>query len=165
MALIVILGLGLVVMTGVTWVVLFIVGLVKHLPGLWGSGVGLGVLAMVVAAAGAIGTVVSKKAGQSRTAAAACDMSLLRAALDTFEVDCGRYPSSEEGLQALGTPPPGLAGWHGPYLRRGLPTDPWGHPYVYRCPGQDDLSGYDLHSLGPDGRDGTADDIDSLPLK
>jgi general secretion pathway protein G len=85
----------------------------------------------------------------------------METALDAFEVDCGRCPTSDEGLRALMECPPQLQGkWQGPYLKRGVPNDPWGAPYVYRCPGTHNASGYDLFSIGPDGREGN-DDIDN----
>src|SRR5689334_5171296 len=49
--------------------------------------------------------------------------------LDLFRLDVGRYPSNEEGLQALRTSPGTLPNWDGPYLKKDLPMDPWGHPY------------------------------------
>ena len=58
-------------------------------------------------------------------------------------------------------PPAGLAEWKGPYVKRAVPQDPWGNPYVYRQPGRHNTNGYDLHSYGPDGRDGGGDDIDN----
>jgi type II secretion system protein G len=84
---------------------------------------------------------------------------LFRTAIETFEVDIGRYPSTAEGLGALRQAPAALAAnWSGPYLDK-LPLDPWGHPYIYRCPGTDDPTSYDLLSAGPDGKEGTSDDI------
>ena len=76
----------------------------------------------------------------------------LEEALAQFRLDVGRYPTSDEGLEALVTPVEGLEGWNGPYLEKGVPKDPWGHPYVYRCPGEH--GDYDLLSLGRDGEPG-----------
>jgi general secretion pathway protein G len=71
--------------------------------------------------------------------------------LDLFLLDVGRYPTTQEGLQALATQPPGLAQWHGPYVTKPSSLiDPWTHPYVYRQPGQRG-GDYDLYSLGPQG--------------
>ena len=71
-------------------------------------------------------------------------------ALDLFMIDAGRYPTQEEGLGAL-VANPGIPKWEGPYLKsKGVPVDPWGHPYQYRIPGTDGRD-YDLFSLGPDG--------------
>lgn len=81
-------------------------------------------------------------------------------ALRLYEVDNGRYPTTEQGLRALlqkptGSPAP--ANWKGPYLEQ-EPLDPWGRPYVYRCPGAHPPRDYDLSSLGSDGTEG-GDDV------
>ena len=103
----------------------------------------------------------TKRSEQARITAARTDIANLEVVLDAFEVDTGSYPSTEQGLQALAEQPSGAKGWMGPYLKRGVPKDPWGHPYEYRSPGQHNTSGYDLRSLGPDGNDGGDDDIDN----
>ncbi len=77
-------------------------------------------------------------------------------ALDLYEVDMGRYP---ESLDALVKKPGDSKRWKGPYLKKGLPKDPWGNAYVYRFPGTLNSSSYDLYSFGPDGKDGTGDEI------
>ena len=85
-------------------------------------------------------------------------------ALDLYEADNGKYPTTAQGLDALQVLPtttPEPKNWHGPYLKRAIPLDPWENPYVYACPGQQSPAGYDLHSYGPDGRDGTEDDLTS----
>lgn len=75
------------------------------------------------------------------------------ASLDLFKLETGRYPSSQEGLQALVQAPSGLTGWNGPYLKKKtVPKDPWGNEYHYVAPGQHGL--YDLSSLGADNREG-----------
>jgi general secretion pathway protein G len=97
---------------------------------------------------------------QAKEAAARADINAnLSAALDLFEMHNGRYPTSTEGLDALRTAPAGTSQWKGPYLKRPVPLDPWGKPYVYRSPGQHNREDYDLSSSGPDGADGTADDV------
>src|SRR5581483_9641516 len=55
---------------------------------------------------------------------------MLGAALDTFRLDIGRYPTSQEGLDALRERPPGLDRWDGPYLKKEVPRDPWGNTYL-----------------------------------
>lgn len=100
------------------------------------------------------------KSQQGKLAAAQADINAhLSATLDLFEVDNGRYPSTEEGLAALRTAPSGAPRWKGPYLKRPVPPDPWGKPYVYRSPGQHNREDYDLFSYGPDGVEGGQDDI------
>ena len=95
---------------------------------------------------------------QARATAAKTDIASIDSAIDQFEVDNGRYPSNEEGLSSLFQAPTGLTNWHGPYLKRNaLPVDPWGNPYQYRYPGTHNASGFDLYSMGPDGREGNDD--------
>ncbi len=95
---------------------------------------------------------------QARITAARTDIARLEATLDTFEIDTGRYPTTQEGLNALVEEPSGVRDWRGPYLRRGIPNDPWGNPYVYRYPGERNPDSFDLFSYGPSGRSG-GDDI------
>jgi general secretion pathway protein G len=103
----------------------------------------------------------TKRSEQAKVTAAHTDISNVELALDAFEVDCGRFPTTEEGLRALLEQPSSTIGWQGPYLKRGMPKDPWGNGYLYRYPGQHNVSGYDLYSCGPDGQEGGADDIDN----
>jgi general secretion pathway protein G len=95
----------------------------------------------------------------AKMTAAKTDISMLDLALDTFEIDVGRYPTTEEGLAALLQPPPNVTSWKGAYVKRAT-NDPWGNGYMYRFPGQHNTNGYDLYSLGPDGREGN-DDLDN----
>lgn len=80
--------------------------------------------------------------------------------LELFKIDNHRYPSTEEGLRALITKPKDTPGWAGPYARfKGIPNDPWRHPYVYRSPSTRPDLDFDLCSYGPTGRpDGTGED-------
>jgi len=87
--------------------------------------------------------------------------STAKTALWGYKMAVGRFPSTEEGLKAL-VQAPSSAGerWKGPYFDPArLPDDPWGKPYQYRFPGTKNTASYDVYSLGPDGQDGTADDI------
>ena len=102
---------------------------------------------------------------QAREAAAKTDIAQMETALDAFEVDAGRYPDSTEGLGALITPPQNVKAWKGPYLKRDVAKDPWGQPYVYRFPGQNNVTGYDLFSTGKDQREGGNDDITNWTQK
>ena len=75
------------------------------------------------------------------------------ASLDLFKLETGRYPTTQEGLDALVQAPAGLTGWNGPYLKKKtVPKDPWGNEYIYVSPGQH--GPYDLSSLGADNREG-----------
>ena len=92
----------------------------------------------------------------ARIKAAKGEISGIKTALDTFEIDNGRYPTTDEGLNALVTRPGDLPNW-----KQGLPkvpTDPWGHGYIYRSPGGNGQS-FDLFSAGPDGQEGGSDDV------
>ena len=77
-------------------------------------------------------------------------------ALDTFRLDMGRYPTTEEGLDALITRPANGALWNGPYLKKGIPPDPWGNPYHYASPGS--RGDVDIISYGRDGLPGGTDE-------
>ncbi len=103
----------------------------------------------------------TRRSEQARVTAARADIANLEVALDAFEIDTGRYPSTQEGLAALVDEPTDVRNWYGPYIKRGVPSDPWGNPYVYRYPGEHNEEGYDLHSYGPDGQSGGGDDIDN----
>lgn len=94
---------------------------------------------------------------QAKVAAAKNDVATLGSALETFEVDNGHLPTTEEGLNSLIENPGGLSTWKGPYIGK-LPKDPWGKDYIYRCPGNNGKQ-YDLLSGGPDGHEGGDDDI------
>lgn len=95
---------------------------------------------------------------QARETAAKTDINRIAGTISSFEIDTGRYPTTDEGLGALMSQPSNVNGWHGPYLERAS-KDPWGNDYQYRYPGQRNPQGFDLWSFGPDGRDGGNDDI------
>lgn len=95
---------------------------------------------------------------EAKLQAARLQVETIGIALDTFEVDNGRFPSSQEGLTALWEEPADAVNWKGPYLKKPSPIDPWKNPYVYAFPGLKS-NDYDLYSLGPDRRDGSEDDI------
>ena len=104
--------------------------------------------------------------GAAKSATAKSQIEMLGAALDAYRLDNGSYPTTEQGLNALWekptTDPP--ANWRSPYLRKPVPMDPWGRPYVYLFPGQANPNGYDLVSYGEDGKpggDGEAADLTS----
>jgi general secretion pathway protein G len=90
--------------------------------------------------------------GKSETKVAKAQIRALEDALDQYRVDTGHYPTTEQGLAALMSPPSGEAKWQGPYLKKALPNDPWGNTYQYRLPGEH--GDYDLLSLGKDGQAG-----------
>jgi general secretion pathway protein G len=91
--------------------------------------------------------------GKSEVTVARAQVEAFEKSLDTYRLDVGRYPTTEEGLNALLTAPPTAAGkWNGPYLKKVVPADPWGHPYQYRAPGA--KGEYEIVSLGKDGQPG-----------
>ena len=90
--------------------------------------------------------------GKSEVVAARAQIDAIEKALDQYRLDVGRYPTNELGLNALLTRPVGEAKWNGPYLRKDVPLDPWGKPYVYKIPGE--KHEFDLVSYGKDGRPG-----------
>lgn len=105
--------------------------------------------------------VIPKFAGRSEQAkktAAQSQISSIELALDSFEVDNGYYPKTGD-LDALINPPADAKNWHGPYLKKGVPLDPWGNAYTYDYPGKHNPNGYDLMSMGPDGQAGSDDDL------
>jgi len=100
-----------------------------------------------------VGPKIIGRVGQSQVTAAKNQIGALESSLDMFFIDNGRYPTTEEGLEALNTKPDGAKKWRGPYLKKKLPKDPWGNDYIYRCPGNDGRD-YDIISYGADGEEG-----------
>ncbi|MCB4791510.1 MAG: type II secretion system major pseudopilin GspG [Elusimicrobia bacterium] len=98
------------------------------------------------------------KSEEARTSAAKLQIENLSLALDTFELDNGRYPATDEGLNALRNAPVTLKNWKGPYMKKDVTKDPWGKPYSYKCPGVHNKD-FDLYSCGADGLEGTNDDV------
>jgi general secretion pathway protein G len=114
----------------------------------------IGILAAIV------GPNVMQKLGGAKSKTAAIQIADIDKALDLFKLDVGRYPTNAEGLQALVSAPPTASGWNGPYLKGGLPNDPWNNPYHYANPGPN--GGIQIQSLGADnapGGDGENADI------
>lgn len=113
----------------------------------------LGILAAIVVPK------FSGRTEQARQTAAQSQISTFGTALDAFEVDNGYYPKGKDGLLELIQQPSDSTTWKGPYLKSDIPNDPWGRPYLYECPGRRNQTSYDLSSMGPDGREGTEDDL------
>lgn len=106
----------------------------------------LGLLASLV------GPRLFRHVDDARVGTARAQIELLGTALDSYRLDVGRYPTTEQGLQALRREPSGVRNWNGPYLPREIPKDPWGNEYQYRSPGEH--GDYDLWSFGADGQPG-----------
>ena len=102
--------------------------------------------------------------GEAKTTTAKAQIENIGAALDAYRLDNGSYPTSDQGLAALQTAPssdPAPTNWRGPYLRKAVPNDPWGRPYIYKSPGDANPTGYDLMTYGADGKPGgTGEDAD-----
>ena len=109
------------------------------------------VMVMIALLAALVGPRLFPKVGKGKQSAAQAQIELFGQALDQLRLDTGRYPSTQEGLNALMTNP-GMEKWDGPYLKKSLPQDPWGKPYHYQCPGTH--GDYDLFSYGRDGSPG-----------
>lgn len=107
--------------------------------------------------AGLVAPQIFGRVSEAKAVTARTQMELLAAALDGYRLDNGGYPTTTQGLRALverATSDPVPASWRGPYLRKDVPLDPWGRAYVYESPSTRNASGFDLTSLGRDGRIG-----------
>jgi len=85
----------------------------------------------------------------------------LTKALDSYRLDMGSFPTTEQGLAPLNKAPAGSTRWKGPYLKKEVPPDPWGNPYQYKTPGQNSQP-YEIRSLGRDGRAGGKDEDEDI---
>jgi general secretion pathway protein G len=90
---------------------------------------------------------------RARSTAAAVQIANLGTAIDTFKVDNGYFPRGPNGLIDLMQRPFGATNWRGPYMEKPIPLDPWGHAYIYECPGRRNPQSYDLSSRSPDGQE------------
>ncbi len=100
-----------------------------------------------------VGPKLFGRVGKGKQAATQAQIELFGAALDNLRLDVGRYPTSDEGLKALLVNPGAIENWDGPYLKKQeIPLDPWGHPYLYKSPGEH--GDYDITSYGGDGAPG-----------
>ena len=123
----------------------------------------LGLLAALV------GPRILGRVSEAKTATAKTQIELLGTALDNYRLDTGSYPTTEQGLDALQKAPtrePVPLNWRGPYVKRDVPNDPWGRPYVYKAPGEHNPTSYDLSTLGRDGQPGgEGEDTDVMNWK
>jgi general secretion pathway protein G len=111
------------------------------------------VLTLIGVVLGIVGSNYLGKSEQAKAKAAKIEIEQISQALDLFKLELGRYPSTQEGLQALVAAPPGLSNWAGPYWKKSsAPKDPWTHEYKYASPGAH--GAYDIISLGADGVEG-----------
>ena len=96
---------------------------------------------------------VIKFVGGAKSDAAKIQIERLSSVLDLYRLEVGRYPSEDEGLEALMEKPSDAENWNGPYLKKAdALIDPWGRPYGYKVPGE--VGGFDVFTLGSDGQEG-----------
>lgn len=110
------------------------------------------VMVIIGLLAGYVGPKYFSQIGKSEIKVARAQIDALEKALDQYRLDTGHYPPMEQGLAALVTRPGNEPKWDGPYLKKAVPADPWGNPYVYRQPGEH--GDFDLLSYGKDGQSG-----------
>lgn len=114
------------------------------------------VLVIIGLLAAVVGPTLYQRIKPAKQTAAREQIENFGTALDNFVVDMGRYPSTQEGLNVLRIRPDGAEKWNGPYLKKEIPHDPWGNPYLYRAPGRS--GGYEIVSFGADGHEGGEDE-------
>lgn len=114
------------------------------------------VLVILGMLAGLVGPRLFSNVDKSKVKTADTQVKMLRGSLQTYRLDVGSYPSTEQGLAALMRKPSDVSNWQGPYLEDELPKDPWSNAYVYKSP-VDNLQGFALYSLGADGKPGVTD--------
>jgi general secretion pathway protein G len=118
------------------------------------------VVTIIAMFAALVGPRLFRQVGRSRITAARAQINSFQTALGAYKLDTGRFPTTEQGLEALRIQPDETPRWDGPYLPQEIPLDPWGNPYVYRYPGEHGDEP-DIVSLGLDGREGgEGDDAD-----
>jgi general secretion pathway protein G len=101
---------------------------------------------------------VMGRSDQAKVSAAKADISALRSFVQLYKLDTGKFPTTDEGLQALIVQPSDVSGWKGPYADKGIPRDPWGNDYLYEYPGSDgDQNSFSIMSYGADGTVGGTD--------
>lgn len=115
------------------------------------------VITVIAILAGLVAPMVFSHVGDAKVSAARAQIELFGLALEAYRLDNDYYPSTAQGLEALRTKPAGdpeARNWRGPYLKKTVPLDPWGRPYVYKSPGDVNAQGYDLLTYGRDGQPG-----------
>lgn len=103
------------------------------------------------------------KLDNAKVKTAYAQMQMLSQALDSFRLDVGRYPTTQEGLKVLWAKDSSIKGWDGPYLPKAVKKDPWKNPYYYKSPGKNSEP-YDLYDLGSDGKKGGSNDAKDLSV-
>lgn len=117
------------------------------------------VIAIIATLAGVVAPALFGNVGRAKATAARSQLEIFALALDAYRLDMGAYPTALEGLAALRVPPADerqRERWRGPYLRQGVPDDPWGVAWTYRVPSAANSEMYELFSLGRDRAPGGA---------
>jgi len=119
------------------------------------------VIAIIATLAAVVAPAVFRNVGDAKVSAAKSQLDIFALALDSYRLDNDVFPTTAQGLEALRTAPTGSdapRNWRGPYLRKAIPRDPWGRPYLYVSPGKENPTSYDVYTLGRDGAIGGEDD-------
>ena len=109
------------------------------------------VLVIIGLLAALVGPVLYQRINPAKESVARAQMESFMTALDSYFLDVGKFPTPQQGLAALRAKPDGESGWKGPYLKKEIPNDPWGNPFIYRSPGRN--GGYEISSYGADGKE------------
>lgn len=118
------------------------------------------VLVIIGLLAALVGPTLYKRISPAKASVASAQIENFMSALDSFFIDTGQFPTTQQGLQALRTAPAGISNWNGPYLKKDIPLDPWGNAYVYKSPGRN--GGYEILSYGQDGAPGGVGDAKDI---
>jgi general secretion pathway protein G len=122
------------------------------------------VIAIIATLAAVVAPAVFRNVGDAKVSAAKSQLDIFALALDSYRLDNDVFPTTAQGLEALRTMPTGSdapRNWRGPYLRKSIPHDPWGRPYLFVSPGKENPTSYDVYTLGRDGTvGGDGDDAD-----
>ena len=114
------------------------------------------VLVILGLLAALVGPTLFQRINPAKQSVARTQIENFMTALDSYFVDTGAFPTTQEGLVALRAKPSNASKWNGPYLKKDIPNDPWGNPFQYRAPGRN--GGYEISSFGADGKEGGEDE-------
>ena len=114
------------------------------------------VLVILGLLAALVGPTLFQRINPAKQSVARTQIENFMTALDSYFVDTGAFPTTQEGLAALRAKPSNASKWNGPYLKKDIPNDPWGNPFQYRAPGRN--GGYEISSFGADGKEGGEDE-------
>jgi len=110
------------------------------------------VLVIIGLLAALVGPVLYQRINPAKESVVRAQIENFMSALDSYFLDTGKFPTPQQGLAALRARQEGDSKWNGPYLKKDVPSDPWGNPFVYRSPGRN--GGYEVISYGADGKEG-----------